>query len=462
MTVHNTGDAPIHDVVPSLNVPDILEKVSGPQPESADIPAGETAIFEWVYTATAEGTLSISGNAAGITEAGEGITSESVDSNTVEVDIEPELTSDMTALLYGVAEGNTIILNLEVSNTGETTLENVTPSDVTVTCTGTASVTYLLGPLPQPPVTMAPGTKKTFEWKYTAIPGSQGGTAVFTAHVSGEAEGVEITTDTVTATVGVESPAILTCFIITTPLKVAVGDIVTVAMTVQNLGQADAVDVVPSELSFSGTGKVKLETGPSRTSIKVEGRSFEIITWMYTAVQEGTLTFSGSAHGVDTATGKTLTVQEKKSNSITVTEPEPEDIPDSEDSDSEDAGDSDTGDTDTGDTDTGDSDTEDTEPPTPSPTPPPDTPPPSSTPCSRAAETIQKVKNLLNEARALFESRQKENRDVRICSRLLYEAELYLMQAEMHLKKGECDQASRKALTAIIKIYEVMNCLNNM
>ena len=442
MTVQNTGEAPILSVVPVLTAPESVEKVSGPEPESQDIAPGDSVTFEWVYQVTAtEGTLVFSGSAHGYTESEEEVSSPSTES-AVEVHVEPLLNSDITALLYGVIEGTTVTVTMEVHNAGEVTLENVTPSELSVSSTGTASASFLTGPLPESITTLEPGETKTFEWKYTVASGAQGGTAVFTGTVSGEAEGESVTSDAVKATVGVESPAILTCFIIATPREVNAGEIITVAMTVQNIGQAEAVNVIPSELQISGTGKVKLESGPSRTSVNVQGRSFEIILWMYVAVQEGTVTFSGSAQGTDASTGEFLSVPEKESNPLTIN-----------------AGSDDTGesDTDTGESDAGagesdagagESDTGDTKPP-----------PSNPSERARAERTIQKVRELLEKAKNLLKEKEKKKRDVRICSKLLYEAEQYLQHAENYLKMGKYGEANRRAIAALLKVHEALNCL---
>ena len=460
MTVSNTGEADAVEVTPALTACDMVEMVSGPEPESADIPAGDSVTFEWVYKVNSvdERTpVTFSGGAAGHTISGEQVSSENTESNTVEVHVEPVLTSDVSALLYGIIEGNTISLTMEVHNTGEVVLDNVTPSEITVTFEGSASASLLKGPLPQQPLTLEPGDMKTFEWKYAATPGAQGGTAVFTGTVSGEAEGTVITSKEAQATVGIASPAIVTTFIVAAPKEVAVGDTITVAMTVQNIGQAEAIDVVPSELTVSGTGKVELVSGPSRESVNVKGRNFEIVLWTYAAVQEGIVTFSGSAQGIDTSTGDSISVPKEQSNAVTIT---------ASDTDTDDTDDTDTDDTDTDDTD--DTDTDDTDepdepqPPTPPPTPPSEPEQDQQSICPTAARTIQKARDLYKEAQELLEEKTKQNRDVSRCRKLLLEIEMLLTQAELHLEAGNCKQAHSSAISAMMKVYELMNILNNL
>ncbi len=460
MTVQNTGEAEAENVVPVLTVPDTVTYISGPDPESADIPAGESQSFEWVYQVKAtEGDceLSFSGSATGYTGTEEEIFSQENDSNNIAVVVEPLPDSEITALLYGVIEENTITLYMEVYNAGEVPLENVTPSEVTVTCTGTAAANLLSGPIPNPPVTLEPDTEKTFEWKYAATPGPQGGTAVFTATVSGEAEALGIVSDEAKATVGVESPAILTTFIIATPREVAVGDIITVAMTVQNIGQAVALDVIPSELSVSGTGEVELEAGPSRTSVEVEGRSFEIVHWTYIATKEGTVTFSGSAQGTDASTGGLLSTPVEQSNPVTINVGQQEESGEQEleePSDSESISDSEPEAEDAAsepESDSEDSQEESFVNP----------PPPSDTKRLRAETAIQNARELLEKARNLLEQKQAKNRDVRICGRVLADAYTLLLQAEIFLENGQYEEATNSAIAAMMKAYELLNCLNN-
>jgi len=214
------------------------------------------------------------------------------------------------------------------------------------------------------------------------------------------------------------------------------------------------VEVMPSELSVSGTGEVTLESGPSRTSVQVEGRSFQIIHWTYTAVKEGTVTFSGSAQGIDASTGGPLSVPADQSNEVTI-KPGPEDTDtDTEDTDTDtEDTDTDTEDTDTEDTDTEDTDTEDTEPITPSV---------SDSQCERAQRTIKKVRELLEKARNLLEEKQTQRRDVRICRRLFAEAQMYFGQAETFLENGKCNDALNSAIAALKKVYELLSCLEHI
>lgn len=456
MKVQNTGEAKILAVLPVLNAPDTTEKVSGPLPESADISPGDTQSFEWTFQIKAvENTvLTFSGHAAGKTEAGDDVSSETTETtvevttsqddgdngndgsdgndgtaddgtDTEEGTVEPVTSSDIAVLLYGVIEKNTITVTMEVTNAGTTALEMVAPSALILVCTGTATVSLLNGPLPEPPLTLAPGEMKTFTWRYTAAPGAQGGTAVFTGYVTVGAEGL-VTSDTAMATVAVDSPALLTTFLIGTPREAKVGDIITVALTVQNIGQAAAVDVTPSEVGVSGTGIVNLESGPSRTLVRVGGRSFEIIYWIYTALQEGEVTFSVSAQGFDSSTGGSISVSATQSNSVTIKKADPA------------AG---------GSGNPGG---------TPSDTSPP---PPPSSPCEKVEETIAKVKELLKDANKLIEEKKKQNRDVSFAKKLLEEAKINLEQAEAYLKKGKCEEASRSAIIAMTKLYELLSFL---
>jgi hypothetical protein len=477
MDVSNSGDATALGVIPQLNAPDAVMCISGPDPESADIAPQDLVSFTWTYEViSAEGILVFSGSATGTTESGESVSSEFSDSNTVDIHVEPLPETSLSALLYGILEENTITLTLEIQNTGEAVLETVNPSEISVTCTGTASVTQVVGPLPQPPLTLDPGETKTFEWKYTATPGAQGGVAVFTANVAGETpDQGSITSDIVTATVGIESPAILTSFMIATPRQLTVGDTITVAMTIQNIGKASALDVVPHDLTISGTGGVELVSGPSRDSVNIEGRTFEIIHWEYTAVKAGTVTFSGTAQGTDSSTGELITVPQEESNKVTISE-STEQNDGTEDSESDDTQDTDqesdeeesseqdgadesgaTGDSggaedqsdQSSDSDSG-SDSEQPQPP------------PANSRAELVQKTINNVKKILENARNQLEEKEKERRDTRICRTILYEAEFFLQQAENSFADGDYDQAHKRAVSALKKVFDLLNCLKTI
>ena len=455
MTVTNTGESCAESVVPTLVAPDAVTLVSGPEPETLAIPGGESATFVWEYEVTAEESTSLvfTGSATGVTDTGVEVESSEAESTTVSVTVEPDVPGNISALLYGVIEGSAITMTLEVYNTGEVTLENVTPAQLSMSTTGTAAASLVIGPLPKPPITLEPGETKTFEWKYAATPGTQGGTVVFTGYVSGEAEGQIFVSSTAMSTVGVASPAILTAFLIVTPREAAEGTLITVAMTVQNIGQAEAVDVVPSELTVSGTGAVELISGPTRTSITVPSHSFEIILWTYEAVKEGTVAFSGTAQGVDSSTGDVLTVPEQKSNTLTITEAQ-QSSDDQDQSDQDQDQDQSDQDQDQSDQDQ-DQDQSDQDQDSQSESP-------ISSECTKVERTIQKVKDLLKEARTELEEKKKQNWDVRLCEKILREAEMYADQAELYFKMGKCKEASTKAIQALMKVYEVLSCLNGL
>ena len=465
MNVHNTGDAAALGVVPHLDAPEVVTCVSGPDPESADIAPDEIISFSWIYEVNStEGILAFSGSATGQTESGESVSSELSDSNTVDVHVDLLPETGLSVLLYGIIEDNSITLTLEVQNTGEVVLENVSPSDITVTCTGTATTTLVVGPLPQPPITVNPGEMRTFEWKYTALSGAQGGVAVFTANVVGETpEQGAIISDIVTATVGIESPAILTSFLIATPRQVNVGDSMTVAMTIQNIGKANALNVVPQPLTVSGTGGVELLTGPSRESVDVEGRTFEIIHWEYRAVKAGTVTFSGTAQGTDSRTGEGITIPVEQTNKVTILESQGTDnsTDTGEGSNGQDQSGITDDSTDTGEggTDTGEQGAAGDEQDQSGDQGTQENTQPVNSQVKLVQDTITNVKKLLENAKKQLEEKEKERRDTHICRNILYDAEFFLQQAENSFASGDYDQAHKRALSALKKIFDLLNCL---
>jgi len=89
-------------------------------------------------------------------------------------------------------------------------------------------------------------------------------------------------------------------------------------------------------------------------------------------------------------------------------------------------------------------------------------PPPSTFERQRAEKAIRDVRKLLEKAYNLFKQKQTQNRDIRICSRAFAEAQRSLLQAELFFENGQYKEATNSAIAALLKVYEVLNCLNNM
>ena len=328
MNVQNTGGTAANNVIPStltVNTTGTASAtlLSGPNPASANIPAGSSQNFTWTYIANSGangGTISFTGNASG-TDAGTGnpVSSSVTTSNVVTVQVPASINANLTTNLAVVSDGQNVTVNMIVSNTGQATANNVTPSALTLSTTGTASATYSSGPAP-PSANITGGNSQTFTWIYTCNSGANGGTVTFSGNSTGTDanSGNPLTSNTDSATVTVETPANLVSSITATPAFVAPGQEITVTMTVQNIGQADALNVVPSALVIAGTGTVTLTSGPNPATVNIPGLSSQTFTWTYEAGDVGDVTFSGNASGTDENSGIVVSSPITDSNTVTI------------------------------------------------------------------------------------------------------------------------------------------------
>ena len=230
------------------------------------------------------------------------------------------LSSSISVTPNQVGTGQQVTVTMNVSNTGGTQANNVTPSTLTVNTTGTASAVLASGPIP-PSANIPAGSSQDFTWTYTCNSGANGGTVSFTGNASGtDAITLNPVSSPVTTSnvVTVETPVTLVSSIIATPSIVNSGGVIIITMTVQNTGQADALNVVPSALISTGEGTAVLKLGPIPTSANIPGLSSQIFTWRYTAVDVGDITFSGNASGTDENSGIGVSSPVTDSNTVTI------------------------------------------------------------------------------------------------------------------------------------------------
>ncbi|MBU7012514.1 MAG: hypothetical protein HXS46_17675 [Theionarchaea archaeon] len=305
-----------------------------------------------------------------------------------------------------------------VSNTGQAIASNVTPSALTVNTTGTASAVYTSGPTPGS-ANIPGGTSATFSWTYTCNSGANGGTITFSGNATGTDanSGSPITSNTDSATVTVQTPANLISLLVATPAVVKPGDTITVTMTVQNTGQAGALNVTPSALTVAGTGTVTLISGPVPASINIPGLSAQTFTWTYKAIGNGTVTFSGNAIGTDANSGAVVISPVVASNTVIIR----------------------------------------TANPTPANRSNPNQQmrPVSQTHIKEAEDHIPYIEELVEEAKA-------EGKDTTECEELLEQAKKALEKAYMYFAGGNYIAANYWAMQAIEFLEKCRKCLENL
>src|SRR5205085_3137391 len=117
----------------------------------------------------------------------------------------------------------------------------------------------------------------------------------------------------------IQAPSALTAAIAATPSLVNQGRPITVKMTVRNTGGASAQSVTPA-LAPPGSGALLL-AGPSPATATIAGGGAQDFIWSYSGTSAATLTFSGSASGVDANSGQGLNAATGSPTTVTVQTP---------------------------------------------------------------------------------------------------------------------------------------------
>jgi uncharacterized repeat protein (TIGR01451 family) len=243
----------------------------------ADVDAGQV-----INTATATGTFN-------------GVDYTDTDTETITAVLGPDITLSKTALpLTYNAAGDLITYTFVVTNSGNTTLTDVTVDDP------------LFG-LNFGPVTLAPGASETFTYVYTITQADvDAGQVINTATATGTFNGVDYTdtdTETITAVLGPDITLSKTALPLTYN---AAGDLITYTFLVTNSGNTTLTDVTVDDPLFGlNFGPVTLAPGASET-----------FTYVYTITQAdvdagqviNTATATGTFNGVDYTDTDTETI----------------------------------------------------------------------------------------------------------------------------------------------------------
>ncbi|KYK28282.1 MAG: hypothetical protein AYK19_21025 [Theionarchaea archaeon DG-70-1] len=426
LNVQNTGGTQADNVTPSSLAVSTTGTatatyLSGPTPVSANILPSNSQNFVWTYISSSGangGTVSFTGNASG-TDAGTGnsVSSLVTTSNTATVQVPASINANLTTDLSIVSSGQNVTVNMIISNTGQAAANNVTPSPLAVNTTGTVSATHVSGPVPGLH-NIPGGLSQTFTWIYTCS-GTNGGTVTFSGNASGTDanSGNTIVSNTASATVTVQTPANLVSSIAASPPIAKRGNTIMVIMTVQNTGQAGAVNVTPSPLTVAGTGRVVLISGPVPASTSIPGFSSQTFTWKYKATGNGTVTFSSNASGADVNSGIIVTSPVTTSNSVIIRNPNPRS--------------------------TNASNT-------------------NQQIRSLSQTHIREAEDLIPEIQQLIDEAKAEGKDTAEYEKLLEQAKEALEKAYMYFAGGHYIAANYWAMQAIELLFECKECLENL
>lgn len=297
----NTGEAAATDVVPSMVTTGTgaVSVVQEPSSTPPDLRGGAQVELVWEYAATASGTLTFEAGA----RARDANSAESVSATaapqTVTVSRRPVLAGSLVAPQVANA-GQQLVLELEVSNSGEVAAVDLTPS---ATVTGTAGATLVEGPVP-PAATVAGGGAQTFSWRFV---GAGEGGATFTVDATGsdEIDGATVSLPPLAADVEIVRPAELEAEL-RAPASVTVGSTFTVLLVVSSSGGATARAVSPGPLTLGGTSAATLLSGPEPPALDLAGGAAGAFEWSLRAGALGEIAVDASASGQDANDGTAL------------------------------------------------------------------------------------------------------------------------------------------------------------
>jgi len=334
LTVTNDGEAGATVVLPSPDPP--AKTVTGGANagtstalSSGSIPGGGSRTFTWAYTetGTAGGTLQLTTGATGKdANTGQAISATSTSSNVATVQAGGALAVTSFTVPASLSRGQGFTAVMVVTNTGGSTVTGVVPAPVppTANATGgaaaTTSTTFA-------PVSLAAGTNHTFTFNYTES-GTASGTLSFTGHATGidSASGNAVTAaDATTNVAAVQQPAALVISAFTVQASLSRGQAFQVSLTVQNSGEASALNVAPSPNppSLTKTGGADATTSNSPGAQTIAGGASATFTWNYTesGTGPGTLRFSTAATGTDANIGGSISSTLGNSNTAGVVAP---------------------------------------------------------------------------------------------------------------------------------------------
>ncbi|MFH1459663.1 MAG: PQQ-binding-like beta-propeller repeat protein [Candidatus Omnitrophota bacterium] len=224
-----------------------------------------------------------------------------------------QLSASINASSNVISTDQEFTVTMTVENTGSSTINSVDILSLTLSSTSGATATTVSNPNSQD---IGPTQQRNFPWTYTA--GSTPGTVNFTGYAQGsDSEGSIISSTVTSSDIVIENRAALIVSVNATPSTVNTSQTITIAVTVSNTGQAQALNVAPS-LIPSGSASPSISTGPSPSTATVNGGQSQTFTYTATASSAGTAIFTANiASGLDENSNAGLTATNAQ-DSVTV------------------------------------------------------------------------------------------------------------------------------------------------
>ena len=303
LTVTNTGGTAVTGLTATVFVgPGSVTWETGAVPAGPlTLNAGSAVTFVWSYSASGAGTPVFSLTVTGVTCGGPVFAGTTVP---VTVQTPASLAAALAAVPSSVGVGQSFLVTLTVTNTGQAAATIVTPAVVRVCGPGAAS--FLAGPEPAPPVPLAGGASVTFTWTYS---GAAAGTVDFSTTVAGtdgNAGWAVAIGPVASGAVTIAPSGNLVSRATVSSLPVSIGQWITVELTVTNEGGVPANGVTPGLVNAS-TAALSLVAGPVPAGpVVVAAGAGTTFVWTFSASGAGSLTLSLTATGTDGGTGDPL------------------------------------------------------------------------------------------------------------------------------------------------------------
>ena len=318
MTVTNSGEAQSNNTVPFITPmgdTGSIALISSPA-SPVIISGGNSRSFTWTYSASSPGTLSFSCYAEGTDQYSSAVKRSNY---TLNQNIIIQNKAVLSAAFYApnnVSINQVFTVRLRVTNGGQAASAGTAP---VITRTGTGTVSVVSGPLP---VSASIGgmSYQEYTWTYSA---TAAGSLNFEVSASGTDanSGLTVSSNVINKGITIQTRPSLSASMSVSPLQVSTGQDITVIMSVNNSGEADANNVspVPALPGLSGTGAVSLVSGPQPSSYGyILGGNSSSFTWIFSADGPGNIAFSSRAAGIDANEMSGVTSNAASTASVTI------------------------------------------------------------------------------------------------------------------------------------------------
>ncbi len=214
-----------------------------------------------------------------------------------------------------VSVGQRITVTVTVTNSGEARATQVVPVTPVLKGLGFA----VLEESPNP-VDLEGAGAQDYTFTYLA---TDSGPLTFEVSAEGldTAHDLELRAGPTTASVVVESAALLMVESLQVPAAGTVDEELIVKMVIANGGHARALNVTPDALVLTGTGAASLVVGPEPVSADIGQGETATFTFRYKGTAAGSVTFSGGARGTDANSGSLVAAESMTSATVSLETP---------------------------------------------------------------------------------------------------------------------------------------------